>query len=170
VRDVAAQGGSSAQPPWLAWRVFHQILEARASDSNARVSTVMSAQFGITSAATSALVRAGNAYLRELEDIDKEARARLEQRLPTVRAGKGDVPIQSVTTRLQVAKAIGLYDQVEARKKAALGRHVALLRRAMSDRQFVAIENWVLTSIAPHIGTLPERPEPTPPALAPAVK
>jgi hypothetical protein len=168
-------------PDWLAWRVFQDSLTYYRGRSAAAVERMLAERAGLTPAQTVALATAGQAYVTALARIDADARAEVQARyaisppgpdatLPRPEAVPGSRPANSViraewgTTLFERVRASGLYDQVEARKRAALAAHLGALMAALGAPAVTQLTTLVQTTVTPtiRIGVLPAPAPPIP--------
>ena len=167
---------STAVPAWLAWKVFHESLTFYRTRSGAQVNDMLAAQFGLDGADAAVLSNVGQEFVAAMERIDSEAKAEVQARYGSVgppvglprpttgqEAGSSGATMvrQPAKTLLDKVRESGLYDQVEAKKRAALAAHLGELTGALSPAKMARIGEWVQTSVAPRIKTF-DRGTPVP--------
>ena len=160
VQTVTAQTAEPI-PNWLAWRVYHEaITYNRQHGRMQEITRSLVAQFGITQGQAASLANEGEAYTKELERIDDDARKEVRKRYPDtvppdkthakVEKTKPAGPQKSIKER---AIADGLYAEVEGKKQAALNAHMAQLTRDIGATKLGQITQHVQTVIASKIHT-----------------
>jgi hypothetical protein len=151
------QNLQNTAPDWLAWKMFHDSLAAQSQHSSTQVNQTLAAKFGLSTTQVATLLRAGQAFVGAIQQIDREAIAEIQKRYPdalpssshprvtkTIPTG----PQKSVRDR---AIADGLYAQVEAKKQTALTDHVGSLMRGLDPAQVDQINKYMRSTIAPQI-------------------
>jgi hypothetical protein len=170
-------------PEWLAWRVFHESLAFYRTRSAPEVEQMLAVQAGLAPKDSAALLKAGDAFVSALQEIDTAARAELHARYGRPR----DEPTGAVATArpagppppggmirhapgktvLDMVRESGLYDQVERQKRVALAAHITQVEQAIGAVLLARVTQLVQTAVVPTIrrGMLPP---PAPPATLPS--
>lgn len=151
---------ADAVPTWLSWRVFH---EAVAFSTRGESLTAIEQKFGLTTPEATRLRGAGASYTAALDRIDVDARAALKAQvskpLKAPRNPKRRLPefppgtiIHDRSKSLRtLAIESGLYAEVEAKKAAALAKHMEAIHRAIPPEKLVVISDWIRTDVTPNI-------------------
>jgi hypothetical protein len=165
--------GAKESQAWAAWWAFHSGLSAFAQRSPEGVRKMLLSRFQLTPAEAAFLLDQGQQFLRQIEQLDAEAReyvrARYKPAQPPPR-GRDRLPdpdrrpaqrqsaleatfqgrrIFVPTDIPDVDSTIREYaKQVESRKAAVATGHVSALRARLSIRSFTEVERWVSTIAA----------------------
>jgi hypothetical protein len=154
-------------PSWLAWKAFHESLRIRVQRSGQGPAKTLESQFGLSSYEVKTLVDIGQQFLETLAGIDRDARAAVQARYgadppPSIARSRNPrnendripgrpIVLERGKTLLDMVRASGLYHEVEAKKRAALGNHLQALQSVIASDALNRMHDWISGSVAPQI-------------------
>ena len=147
-------------PEWSVWGALYTFLESSSRNAIAPVETLLGERADLESYEANSVLTAGRDYLRQLAEIDQEARQEILTRFrprnapppPPVPGGGGPreaIELPHGTTLSQILEAEGFIQRLEERKQALLTAHRAQLEQLIGPIKLKRLEVYVETEIAP---------------------